>query len=239
MLNSKDIFTIYPTICIINKVKEMKIMDFINNLIDIFLHLDTYLGNIINDYGILTYIILFIIIFCETGLVVTPFLPGDSLIFAAASFAALGKLNIFVLWIVILAAAILGDASNYSIGKVFGRKILESGKFIKQKHIDKTNTFYEKYGGKTIIIARFIPIVRTLAPFIAGIGEMTYRKFISYNAIGGFIWVTIVSFSGYFLGTIDIVKEHFSQVILIIIFVSLLPALYEVVKHKLKTGEVD
>lgn len=213
-------------------------MDFINSVIDIFLHLDLHLGNIINDYGVLTYIFLFLIIFCETGLVVTPFLPGDSLIFAAASFAAMGKLNIAMLWGVMLVAAVLGDASNYSIGKVFGRRILESGKFIKQKHIDKTNVFYEKYGGKTIIIARFIPIVRTLAPFIAGIGEMTYKKFLSYNGIGGFIWVTIVSLSGYFFGSIDIVKEHFSQVILIIIFVSLVPAIYEIIKHRFKTEEV-
>lgn len=214
-------------------------MDLIKSAIDIFLHLDVHLGSIINQYGTLTYVILFLIIFCETGLVITPFLPGDSLIFAAASFAALGHLNIFVLWFLILAAAILGDASNYAIGKFLGTRMVESGKFIKQKHLDKTNEFYEKYGGKTIIIARFVPIVRTLAPFVAGIGEMTYKRFLTFNAVGGFLWVTVVSAAGYFFGTIDVVKNNFTIVIFAIIFISILPAVFEIARQKMASQKVS
>lgn len=179
-------------------------MDTLTYFIDVFLHLDKYLGTVINNYGVETYIILFIIIFLETGLVVTPFLPGDSLIFAAAAFAAMGMLNIYVLVTVLMVAAILGDTSNYEIGRLLGNKLIKSGKFIKKEHLDKTHKFYEKYGGKTIIFARFVPIVRTLAPFVAGIGEMNYKKFISFNAVGGILWVVLVSVCGYFFGNISV-----------------------------------
>lgn len=203
-------------------------------VIDIFLHLDKYLGVVINNYGFETYLILFIIIFLETGLVVTPFLPGDSLIFAAAAFAAMGMLNIYVLMGVLMAAAILGDTANYEIGRVFGNKLIKigGGKLIKKEHLDKTNAFYEKNGGKTIIFARFIPIVRTLAPFVAGIGKMHYTKFISFNAVGGILWVLGVSILGYFFGNLPVVKDNFEIVILAIIVISLLPAVVEFIKSK-------
>jgi len=205
-------------------------------LIDIFLHLDRYLGMVINNYGFETYLILFIIIFLETGLVVTPFLPGDSLIFAAAAFAAMGMLNIYVLVGILMVAAILGDTANYEIGRVFGSKLIKigGGKLIKQEHLDKTNAFYEKYGGKTIIFARFIPIVRTLAPFVAGIGKMNYKTFISFNAVGGVLWVLGVSALGYFFGNISIVKENFELVVIAIIILSIMPAVIEIIKSKIK-----
>lgn len=205
-------------------------------LIDIFLHLDKYLGSVINNYGFETYLILFLIIFLETGLVVTPFLPGDSLIFAAATFAALGALNIYILIVVLIIAAILGDTANYEIGKHFGERLIKKseGKFIKKEHIEKTNKFYEKYGGKTIIFARFIPIVRTLAPFVAGIGKMHYKNFISFNALGGILWVLGVSALGYFFGNIPVVKENFEIVILAIIVISILPMVIEFLKSKIK-----
>lgn len=205
-------------------------------LIDMFLHLDKYLGTVINNYGFQTYLILFIIIFLETGLVVTPFLPGDSLIFAAAAFAAMGMLNIIPLVGSLMVAAILGDTVNYEIGRVFGNKLIEigHGKLIKKEHIEKTHKFYEKYGGKTIIFARFVPIVRTLAPFVAGIGKMQYRHFISFNAIGGFTWVLGVSALGYFFGNMPIVKENFELVVIVIILISIMPAVIEIIKSKRK-----
>lgn len=203
-------------------------------LIDVFLHLDKYLGTVINNFGVETYLILFIIIFLETGLVVTPFLPGDSLIFAAAAFAALGMLNIYALVGILMVAAILGDTSNYEIGRLLGNKIIKTGKFIKKEHLDKTHKFYEKYGGKAIIFARFVPIVRTLAPFVAGIGEMNYKKFISFNAIGGIMWVLGVSALGYFFGTIPIVKNNFEIVVIAIILISILPVIIEVLRSKMK-----
>ena len=210
-------------------------------LIDMFLHLDKHLGAVINNYGFETYLILFAIIFLETGLVVTPFLPGDSLIFAAATFAAMGMLNIYALVGILMIAAILGDTANYEIGRYFGDKLIKigGGKLIKQEHLDKTNGFYEKYGGKTIIIARFVPIVRTLAPFVAGIGKMTYRKFITFNATGGALWVIIVSACGYFFGTIPIIKDNFSIAVIVIVLISIMPAVIEIIRGKLKkTNEV-
>jgi membrane-associated protein len=209
-------------------------MDTLTYFIDVFLHLDKYLGTVINNYGVETYIILFIIIFLETGLVVTPFLPGDSLIFAAAAFAAMGMLNIYVLVTVLMVAAILGDTSNYEIGRLLGNKLIKSGKFIKKEHLDKTHKFYEKYGGKTIIFARFVPIVRTLAPFVAGIGEMNYKKFISFNAVGGILWVVLVSVCGYFFGNISVVKNNFSLVVIAIVLISIMPAVIEVLRSKNK-----
>lgn len=209
-------------------------MDTFSYLIDIFLHLDKYLGMVINNYGFETYLILFLIIFLETGLVITPFLPGDSLIFAAAAFAAMGMLNIYVLMAVLLVAAILGDTANYEIGKFFGMKLIKigGGKLIKQEHLDKTNEFYDKHGGKTIIFARFVPIVRTLAPFVAGVGKMHYKTFISFNAIGGAVWVFGISALGYFFGNFPIVKENFELVVIAIILISILPAIIEVLKSK-------
>lgn len=209
-------------------------MNYFTYLIDVFLHLDKYLGAIINNYGIETYLILFVIIFIETGLVVTPFLPGDSLIFAAATFAALGMLNIYILVGLLMVAAILGDTVNYEIGKHLGEKLIQNEKLIKKEHIEKTNRFYEKYGGKTIVFARFIPIVRTLAPFVAGIGKMNYRKFISFNAVGGMLWVSIVCSLGYFFGNIEAVKNNFTFVALGIIFISILPMIIGVLKNRMK-----
>lgn len=209
-------------------------MNTFSYLIDIFLHLDRYLGLVINNYGFETYLILFLIIFLETGLVVTPFLPGDSLIFAAATFAAMGMLNIYILVAVLMIAAILGDTVNYEIGRIFGDKIIKigNGKLIKQEHLDKTNKFYDKHGGKTIIFARFIPIVRTLAPFVAGMGKMHYKNFISFNAIGGVCWVVLVSALGYFFGNIPVVKENFTIVIMAIILISIMPAIIAFLKSK-------
>jgi len=203
------------------------------------LNIDQYLEPLINHYGILAYFILFLIIFIETGLVVTPFLPGDSLLFAAGAFAALGSLNLLVLLFILISAAILGDTVNYHIGKLMSDKWLNKkhNKFIKKEYIDKTNAYYEKYGGKTLIIARFVPIVRTFAPFVAGLGKMHYGKFISYNAIGGFAWVTVLTLIGYFFGNITIVKNHFSLVTVGIIFISILPALYEIIKYKVQSAD--
>ncbi|AQS07056.1 DedA family protein [Clostridium beijerinckii] len=216
-------------------------MNTVTYLIDIFLHLDKYLGFIINNYGFETYLLLFFIIFLETGLVVTPFLPGDSLIFAAAAFAAMGMLNIYALLGLLMVAAILGDTVNYEIGRIFGDKLINiaGGKLIKKEHLDKTNKFYEKHGGKTIIFARFIPIVRTLAPFVAGIGKMQYRHFISFNAIGGILWVLVVSALGFFFGNIPVVKKNFEFVIIAIIFISIVPVIVEFLRSKMKkTNEV-
>ena len=206
----------------------------VQQLIDIFLHLDRYLGMIINIYGTETYLILFAVIFLETGLVVTPFLPGDSLIFAASTFAALGMLNIYTLVFGLIIAAILGDTVNYEIGRLLGKKMLESKKikFIKQEHLNKTNSFYEKHGGKTIIFARFIHIVRTIAPFVAGIGKMSYSHFITFNAVGGMLWVSLISILGYFFGNFQIVKNNFSIVIIAVILISVAPAIIQVLKTK-------
>ncbi|NRT79476.1 DedA family protein [Clostridium beijerinckii] len=211
-------------------------MNTVTYLIDIFLHLDKYLGFIINNYGFETYLLLFFIIFLETGLVVTPFLPGDSLIFAAAAFAAMGMLNIYALLGILMVAAILGDTVNYEIGRIFGDKLINiaGGKLIKKEHLDKTNKFYEKHGGKTIIFARFIPIVRTLAPFVAGIGKMQYRHFISFNAMGGILWVLVVSALGFFFGNIPVVKKNFEFVIIAIIFISIVPVIVEFLRSKMK-----
>lgn len=197
------------------------------------MHIDTRLGEIIGNYGVLTYGILFLIIFAETGFVFTPFLPGDSLLFAAGAFAALGSFNIVFLLILLWLAAFLGDTANYWIGHFFGQKIIDNPKIpINQKHIDKTQAFYEKHGGKTIFLARFIPIVRTFAPFVAGVGKMHYSKFILYNATGGAAWVFAFTLAGYFFGNIPKVKENFSFVILAIILISVVPIFIEYFKAK-------
>jgi len=203
------------------------------SLVDFILHIDVHLEQLIVTYGLVTYAILFLIIFGETGLVVTPFLPGDSLLFAAGALAALGSFNIFILLGLLISAAILGDTVNYWIGHFFGERLIANPKVpIKKKHIDKTKAFFDKHGGKTIILARFVPIVRTFAPFVAGIGKMSYQKFISFNVIGGIAWVSLFLLSGFYFGNIPAVKHNFSLVIMGIILVSILPMIAEVVRNK-------
>ena len=210
-------------------------MEIVRFLINFILKIDVHLGQIIATYGVATYLILFLIIFMETGLVFTPFLPGDSLLFAAGAFAALNSLNIYVLLIVLTIAAILGDTANYWIGHFFGKKIIAHPKIpIDEKHIAETQKFFNKHGGKTIIIGRFMPFVRTFAPFVAGIGNMDYGTFISYNIVGGILWVGVATLAGYFFGNIEFVSKNFSLVIIAVVLLSLLPIMYEVLKKKLK-----
>lgn len=202
--------------------------------VDFFLHLDTHLHSVIQAYGVWTYLLLFLIIFCETGLVVTPLLPGDSLLFAAGALAATGALDVGWLFFLLTAAAIAGDAVNYSIGHYMGPKVFyqEHGRFLKKEYLDRTHQFYEQYGGITIIIARFVPIVRTFAPFVAGVGRMTYWRFASYNVIGGIAWIAICLFAGYAFGNLPVVKENFTLVILAIILISILPGLIEFLRQR-------
>ena len=208
----------------------------LKGILDLFLHLDDHLVQIIQQYGAWTYGILFGIIFAETGLVITPFLPGDSLLFAAGIFAHpdRGSLNVGTLFVVLIVAAILGDTVNYHIGKMFGHRLFrnEKSKLFKRSHLDRTHAFFEKHGGKTIILARFVPIVRTFAPFVAGMGSMTYGKFLLYNVVGALLWVTICVGAGYFFGGIPIVRDRFELVILAIVFLSLLPMMIELITHK-------
>jgi membrane-associated protein len=204
-------------------------MEYISHFIDLFLHLDKHLGELVKEYGTWTYLVLFIIIFCETGLVVTPILPGDSLLFAAGAIAALGSLNPHLLVVLLTIAAVLGDAVNYQIGRYVGPAVFkkEDSRFFKRAHLEKTHAFYERYGGKTIIIARFVPIVRTFAPFIAGVGQMSYRQFALYNVVGAIAWVVIGVYAGYLFGRWKPVQENFSLIIIAIVFISLLPAAFE------------
>lgn len=200
-------------------------------IINFILHIDVYLAAIIQNYGSWVYLILFLVIFCETGLVIIPFLPGDSLIFAAGAFAAMGSLDVKLLYILFVAAAFLGDTVNYHIGLFIGPKAFKSNsRLLKKEHLDRTHAFYERHGGKTIIIARFIPIIRTLAPFVAGVGKMGYLKFISYNIIGGILWVTIALFAGYYFGNIPLVKNNFTIVVLAIVLISVLPGVIGLLK---------
>jgi len=209
-------------------------MELIDTLIEILMHLDRHLDLIIRSYGTWTYGILFLVIFLETGLVVTPFLPGDSLLFAGGTFAALGSLDAKWLIVSLSMAAIAGDTVNYWIGNAVGPKVFykENSRFLNKKYLYRTHRFYEKYGGKTIIIARFIPIIRTFAPFVAGIGTMTYRRFIIYNLSGGIAWVVLLVLSGYMFGNIPVVKQHFSIVIFAIIILSVLPGIIEFLRHR-------
>lgn len=211
-------------------------MEYIRMLIDFILHIDKHLFEIVKEYDTWTYLILFLIIFCETGLVVTPFLPGDSLLFAAGALAAAGSLSIPVLYVVILLATFLGDNSNYFIGRFLGRKIYEKNyRLIKREYIDRTHRFYEKHGGKTVIIARFMPIIRTFAPFVAGAGTMKYSRFILFSASGTILWVTTFCFAGYFFANNDFVKEHFSIVVLALIIIPGLPASYAFLSELVKS----
>ncbi|MBO9369412.1 MAG: DedA family protein [Chloroflexi bacterium] len=206
-------------------------MTWFNFALDLFLHLDKHLAEIIATYGTWTYGLLFLVIFMETGFVVTPFLPGDSLLFAAGTFAALGSLNISYVAGLLMAAAILGDTANYWIGHHLGERAYHS-RWIKKEYLDRTHAFFEKHGGKTIFLARFVPIVRTFAPFVAGVGRMSYGYFLSYNVFGGIVWVSLFTFAGYFFGNIPVIKHNFSFVILAIILISVLPMVIEVWRNR-------
>ena len=211
----------------------------ITDLIDFILHIDQHLQTLSAEYGVCIYAILFLIIFCETGLVVTPFLPGDSLLFAAGAISALGNMNIHLMVAILLAAAIIGDAVNFMIGKYFGEKLFSNpdSKIFKQEYLEKTHKFYEKYGGKTIIIARFVPIVRTFAPFVAGMGKMHYGRFLHYNVVGALLWVVLLSYAGYFFGDLPFVKNNFGMVVIAIIIISVIPMIYEIVRAKMGQKE--
>jgi len=213
-------------------------MEFLSRLLDFVLHLDKHLSSLVQNCGLWTYLILFVIIFLETGLVLTPFLPGDSLLFAAGTFAAAKALNVLWLFVVLSAAAVLGDTVNYWIGHFVGPRVFhqEKSRFFKKEHLDRTHRFYEKYGTETIIIARFVPIIRTFAPFVAGIGRMSYWKFISYNVIGGIGWVALFVFGGYFFGNIPFIKKNFGLVIIAIIIVSTIPVVVEFCRHRRASG---
>lgn len=211
-------------------------MDILHTLIDFILHIDTHLDFIITNYHSWTYLVLFLIIFVETGLVIMPFLPGDSLLFAIGAFAARGSFDFWTVSISLLVAAILGDTVNYAIGKYFGDKLFtkDDSKLLNKKHLQQAHEFYEKYGAKTIIIARFVPIVRTFAPFVAGLGNMTYKKFMSYNVIGGFVWIFSFIPLGYFFGNLPFVKGNLKIVMLAIIIISILPGVFEYIREKRK-----
>lgn len=210
-------------------------MELLTTFIDIVLHLDKHLQVLVQDYGVWIYLILFVIIFCETGLVVTPFLPGDSLLFVAGALAAAGGMNVHLMVLLLIVAAILGDAVNYSVGRYFGPKIFhyEGSRILNPRHLEKTHAFYERHGGKTIIIARFIPIIRTYAPFVAGIATMPYPRFAMFNVVGAVVWVTSLSYAGFFFGNMPWVKSNLSLVIITIIILSILPAIIEVLRQKL------
>ena len=207
-------------------------------IVDFVLHVDIYLNDIIAHYGAWTLALLFVVIFLETGVVVTPFLPGDSLLFAVGTFAALGSLDLTVAMVCMAIAAIAGDTVNYWIGHYLGPKVFHGKKsrFLNKKHLERTHEFYERYGGKTIIIARFIPVIRTFAPFVAGIGSMTYRKFLAYNVIGGILWIFSLTMAGYFFGNIPVVRKNFSLVIMAIVVISVLPGVIEYLRQRGKAG---
>ena len=213
-------------------------MNIISFLIDFVLHLDRYLGLIIQDVGMWTYAVLFFVVFIETGLVVTPFLPGDSLIFAAGAFCAIGVLDVKLLFVLMALAAIAGDTANYWIGRKVGPAVFTTGsRWFKKEYLDRTRTFFDKHGGISIFLARFIPIIRTFVPFVAGIGEMRYGYFITYNVLGGVIWTALFSFGGYFFGNLPVVRDHFSLVIIAIVIISVLPAIIEFAKSRRKQME--
>ncbi len=208
-------------------------METLRQLFDFVLHLNVHLDQLVAEYGVWVYAIMFVIVFCETGLVFTPFLPGDSLLFAAGALAASGRLNVALLVGLLTVAAILGDSVNYWIGRTAGEGLQRRfPRLIRRQHLDKTHDFFERYGGKTIVIARFVPIVRTFAPFVAGAGHMTYGRFMTFNVVGGVLWVVVCTVAGYLFGNLAIVQENFSLVILVIILISLLPAVVEFVRAR-------
>src|SRR6188508_1792607 len=209
------------------------IPEFIHWFIDIVLHLDAHLVELLRDYGFWVYLILFLIVFCETGLVVTPFLPGDSLLFAAGTFAALGALDLWLVIALLIAAAIVGDTVNYWVGAYVGPRAFSGNvRFLRREYLERTQEFYQRHGGKTIIIARFIPIIRTFAPFVAGIGTMSYPRFITYNVVGAVLWVGLFVLGGYFFGNIPVVRNNFTLVILAIIAISVMPMAVEVLRAR-------
>ncbi|MBQ4772494.1 DedA family protein [Pectobacterium versatile] len=211
-------------------------MEFIQFIIDFILHIDVHLAELVAQYGVWVYAILFLILFCETGLVVTPFLPGDSLLFVAGALAALpsNDLNVHTMVFLMIVAAITGDAVNYTIGRLFGEKLFSNpnSKIFRRSYLDKTHTFYERHGGKTIILARFVPIVRTFAPFVAGMGHMSYRHFAAYNVIGALLWVLSFTYAGYLFGYLPVVQENLKLLIVAIIFLSILPGIIEIARHR-------
>jgi membrane-associated protein len=208
-------------------------MELLRNIVDLFLHLDQHLSEVISEYGIWTHLILFLIVFCETGLVITPLLPGDSLLFAAGTFAALGALDLWLVLILLIAAAIIGDSVNYWIGAYIGPRAFSGDiRFLRKEYLERTHAFYEKHGGKTIILARFVPIVRTFAPFVAGVGAMSYPKFFTYNVVGAVLWVGMFVLGGYFFGNIAVVRENFTIVILAIIAISVMPMAIEALRAR-------
>ncbi|MFH0763929.1 MAG: DedA family protein [Candidatus Omnitrophota bacterium] len=209
-------------------------MDIIINVVEFFFHIDKHLNVIIQNCGLWSYAILFAIIFAETGLVITPFLPGDSLLFAVGALAAAGSLDATWVFFILASAAIIGDSANYAVGKFFGTALIEKtgSRFLKKEYIGRTHKFFEKYGGKTIVLARFVPIIRTFAPFVAGVGKMSYPYFFTYNVVGGILWVAIFVFGGFFFGNLPFVRGNFSFVILAIVIISILPGVIEVLKHE-------
>ncbi|MDD2685307.1 MAG: DedA family protein [Gallionella sp.] len=209
-------------------------MELLTAFIDIVLHLDAHLLALTQEYGVWVYAILFLIIFCETGLVVTPFLPGDSLLFVAGALCGMGALELEMLAPLLMMAAFIGDNTNYWIGRLIGLRLLQrsEGRFIKREHIDKTHSFYEKHGGKTILFARFVPIIRTFAPFVAGVGLMRYRLFVMFSALGSFAWIGSLTVAGYYFGNIPLVKNNLTLIVIGIIFITLLPAIREVFRHR-------
>ncbi len=209
-------------------------MELIKYLIDFVIHLDQHLYELVSNYGAWAYAILFLIIFCETGLVITPFLPGDSLLFAVGALAATGALDANWSFVLLSIAAIAGDTVNYWAGYLVGPKVFhkEQSRFLNKQHLERTHQFYEKYGGKTIIIARFVPIIRTFAPFVAGIGRMTYARFLLYNVVGGIVWIASFVYAGYFFGNIPVVKRNFTLVVIAIIIISVMPGLIEYLRHR-------
>lgn len=211
-------------------------MDFIHFIIDFILHIDAHLAELVAEYGIWVYGILFLILFCETGLIVTPFLPGDSLLFVAGAIASLptNDLNVHLMVVLMIVAAVVGDAVNYTIGRLFGEKLFSNpdSKVFRRSYLDKTHAFYERHGGKTIILARFVPIVRTFAPFVAGMGHMSYRRFALYNVTGALVWVLLFTYAGYLFGNLPVVQENLKLLIVGIIVLSVLPGVIEVIRHR-------
>lgn len=215
-------------------------MNYINYAFDIFLHLNKYLNLLIGQYGNLMYLIIMLVIFCETGLVVTPFLPGDSLLFGIGALAATGSLNIKLLYILLFIAVIAGDNSNYAFGRLLGPKVFqnETGHFLKKEYLFRTQEFYEKHGGSTIIIARFIPIIRTFSPFVAGVGKMAYPKFLLFSIVGGFSWISLFLFGGYYFGNLTFVKDNFSIIITAIVLISISPAIISILSARIKLQKI-